>query len=1024
MPNNSRHSLRRYFWSSLPIVGLTLLLSVALSFGANHRDVKVGLYENAPKIFTSESGKPSGIFIDVLESIAKTEGWRLQYVHGTWSQGLERLEKGEIDLMPDVAYSTEREKIFSFHKVPVLSSWFQVYARRGSGIRSILDLGGKRVAVLERSIQQDAFNQLTVDFQLDITLVLLPDYQTMFERVAADEVDAAITNRFYGLTHAKTYDLEDTAVIFYPSNLYFAGPENASQALLDAIDNNLLKLKKDTQSMYYQSLKRWISEEVPFQLPPWVQPLGLVTGVVLLTSLVASVILKRQVTMRTRKLHHINRVLRTFSECNQALARSEDERSLRDAVCRILVDIGGYQLAWIALNDDGTAPCLRVVAQEGGAVPMRKTDNLDGHLTGPIADLIQNATETNEPCSAQLRFTDPYLQCPSMVQGKPAKASVLVLPLLADEQRLGVLCIYSLAPNAFNKKEMAQLKELAGDLSFGMANHRMRDALEHAEEKRLEAQQRFADIVEFLPDATFVLDQDKKIIAWNHACETLTGVVKDTLLGQDGYAHAVPFFGERRPILIDLLDMPIPEMEATYKYVKRQHDRIYAESYIPSFNNGQGAHLWGVASPLYDQHGRRCGAIEIVRDITERKQMEDTLRESELKYRELVMLANSIILRWTRDGRITFLNEFGRRFFGYSEAEIIGRDLVGSIVPPIERSGRDLRHLMREIRKAPQQYERNINENIRCNGQRVWIDWTNKVVLDDEGEVKEILSIGSDITARIEAEEQIRRLNEDLKKHAQVLEHRVAERTAQLMVAKERAESADQLKSAFLATMSHELRTPLNSIIGFTGILLQELAGPLNAEQKKQLSMVQTSSRHLLSLINDVLDISKIEAGQLELMASPFELQRSIEKMVKIVSPLAEKKGIDLIVDMPEETYTLVTDQRRVEQIILNLLNNALKFTDNGRVRIFCRSENGNTTLSVEDTGIGIQADELPGLFQPFHQIDTGLSRKHEGTGLGLSICKKLLDIMGGAIDVQSEWGRGSTFTIRLPRQTQAGAQP
>jgi PAS domain S-box-containing protein len=238
-----------------------------------------------------------------------------------------------------------------------------------------------------------------------------------------------------------------------------------------------------------------------------------------------------------------------------------------------------------------------------------------------------------------------------------------------------------------------------------------------------------------------------------------------------------------------------------------------------------------------------------------------------------------------------------------------------------------------------------------------------------------------------------------------------------LIRSKDAAESADRLKSAFLATMSHELRTPLNAIIGFTGIMLQELAGPLNQEQRKQLTMVQNSSRHLLALINDVLDISKIEAGQLNLSISSFELGPSIEKMVALVSPLAEKKEIELRLDVADNVETATTDQRRLEQVILNLLNNAVKFTEKGHVRISCRREDEHYILSVADTGIGIRPEEISGLFQPFHQIDTGLSRKHEGTGLGLSICKKLINLMGGEISVESEWGQGSIFTMRFPRE-------
>jgi signal transduction histidine kinase len=329
---------------------------------------------------------------------------------------------------------------------------------------------------------------------------------------------------------------------------------------------------------------------------------------------------------------------------------------------------------------------------------------------------------------------------------------------------------------------------------------------------------------------------------------------------------------------------------------------------------------------------------------------------------------------------------------------------------------------MGDIIKDPKKFERNINENIRRNGERIWIDWANKVVLDEQGKIKEILSIGSDITDSKEAEEQIRRLNDELRRNAEILEQRVAERTAELAVAKDRAESADRIKSAFLATMSHELRTPLNSIIGFTGIMLQELAGPLNEEQHKQLGMVQSSSRHLLALINDVLDISKIEAGQLTLSMTSFELRPSIEKMVNVVLPLAEKKGLDLRVDISDDIKTATTDQRRLEQVTLNLLNNAVKFTEKGYASISCRIENNQYLLEVSDTGIGMRPEELPGLFKPFHQIDTGLTRKHEGTGLGLSICKKLLDMMGGTIEVRSQWGQGSTFTIRFPRE--AGGLP
>ena len=250
-----------------------------------------------------------------------------------------------------------------------------------------------------------------------------------------------------------------------------------------------------------------------------------------------------------------------------------------------------------------------------------------------------------------------------------------------------------------------------------------------------------------------------------------------------------------------------------------------------------------------------------------------------------------------------------------------------------------------------------------------------------------------------------------------------------LLDAKQRAESADRLKSAFLATMSHELRTPLNSIIGFTGIVLQGLAGPLNEEQSKQLGMVRDSARHLLALINDVLDISKIEAGELVVGSEPFDLQRSIDKVAGIVRPLAEKKGLALRVEVEPGIGQMTSDARRVEQVLLNLLGNAIKFSEAGSVTLRAEVVDGfrldaqhlpveAVRLVVADTGIGIKPGDMDLLFTPFRQIDSTLSRQHEGTGLGLAICRRLATLMGGRIEARSEWGKGSVFTVTLPLQT------
>ncbi|WP_168206010.1 MASE1 domain-containing protein [Geobacter sp. FeAm09] len=384
-------------------------------------------------------------------------------------------------------------------------------------------------------------------------------------------------------------------------------------------------------------------------------------------------------------------------------------------------------------------------------------------------------------------------------------------------------------------------------------------------------------------------------------------------------------------------------------------------------------------------------------EIAERIRTEKMLTEREAQYRDLVENANSVIMRWLPDGRVVFFNAFAQHFFGYAEKEILGHRLADTILPARDSAGRDLSSLAADIVARPEAYARNENENMRKDGERVWVAWSNKAICDHQGDPVEILSIGVDITQLVQTEHELRTTLDDL------------------AVAKERAEAADRLKSAFLATMSHELRTPLNSIIGFTGILLQGLVGPLNDEQKKQLGMVRGSADHLLSLISDVLDISKIEAGQLQVACEPFDLPSSIRRIGHSIRPLVEKKGLALTIEIGEDVAMINGDMRRVEQVLLNLLSNAVKFTEQGGISVTCASDADGYVTRVSDSGIGIGAADKERIFRPFYQIDTGLNRKYEGTGLGLSICKKLIELMGGAIWVENAPQQGTTFGFRLP---------
>ncbi|MBN2425917.1 MAG: PAS domain S-box protein [Calditrichaceae bacterium] len=390
-----------------------------------------------------------------------------------------------------------------------------------------------------------------------------------------------------------------------------------------------------------------------------------------------------------------------------------------------------------------------------------------------------------------------------------------------------------------------------------------------------------------------------------------------------------------------------------------------------------------------------------IEDITERKFAEDELKKARAYAQNIINSSLDVIIAVDKDQHIVEFNKAACETFGYEREEAIGQNVL-----MLYANKKDADFVGRQILK----YGKFIGEvsNIRKNGQKFISLLSATILLDGQGNIIGTVGNSRDIT-------EIKKSEEELKNYREHLEDLVKDRTAELVVAKKRAEESDQLKSAFLATMSHELRTPLNSIIGFTGILLQELAGPLNDEQKKQLGMVKTSSLHLLDLINDVLDISKIEAGQLEIVKESFSMPEIIEKAAASIAPLAQKRALKLNIRVASEVGEIKADKRRVEQILINLLNNAIKFTDKGEIGLNCYIRGKRLVTDISDTGIGIKKENMKDLFKSFHQIDSGTKRYHEGTGLGLSICKKLVEMMNGLITVKSKWGSGSTFTFSLP---------
>lgn len=248
---------------------------------------------------------------------------------------------------------------------------------------------------------------------------------------------------------------------------------------------------------------------------------------------------------------------------------------------------------------------------------------------------------------------------------------------------------------------------------------------------------------------------------------------------------------------------------------------------------------------------------------------------------------------------------------------------------------------------------------------------------------------------------------------AEILQRKKVEND--LKYARDQALAASRHKSEFLANMSHELRTPLNSIIGFTSIVKDGLAGDVNEEQQHQLDMVYTSARHLLGLINSVLDLAKVEAGKYEINKSSFNLQSFLEELRATLKPLADEKSLDFEIQIDCISDNIHTDRNMLSQILINLLSNAIKFTDQGSISLNCLEKNGELLIKVIDTGIGISEDFIDEVFDAFKQEDSSVTRKYEGTGLGLSISQHFSLMLGGYLEVESKEGKGSTFTLMIP---------
>jgi len=480
------------------------------------------------------------------------------------------------------------------------------------------------------------------------------------------------------------------------------------------------------------------------------------------------------------------------------------------------------------------------------------------------------------------------------------------------------------------------------------------------------------------PDAVIITTLDGVVECWTNGAQSVFGYTSAEALGRQLAELIVPpaLVEEEREVIVETLRCGV----ASYESMRQAKDGalVYVDSSSKLVRNAAG-------QPEYILWSKKdITALKVLRDAKLVEARFDGLLES---------LPDAIILANT-GGRVVLANGQAHSMFGYPHGAMRGLPLE-QLMPQRFRTPhvQHRNEYMRQPQVRPMGSGRDLY-GLRSDGMEFPIEISLSPITTEEGTL--IMSAVRDNTERKRIERTLQDQNAELAR-------------------------ASAAKDRFLAGMSHELRTPLNAIIGFTGTMLMKLPGPINDEQEKHLRTVQSSARHLLSLINDLLDLTKIEAGKLELELAPLQCRQLIDEVLLLFGPQASQKGLALEFTSHGEELTVLADRRALQQILMNLVHNAIKFTEHGKVLVNLDtaqvSARDCVTISISDTGIGIGADQRGALFQAFSQLDGGKVRQFEGTGLGLHLSQRLAALLRGEILFASEFGVGSTFTLALPRE-------
>jgi signal transduction histidine kinase len=768
--------------------------------------IRVGAYNNRPKIYTNESGQIEGLFPDVLNEIAQKESWNIEYVYGSWNECLERLKNNKIDIMVDVAFSKARTQHYLFNDETFLVNWATVYTNKELRINSLIDLKNKKIAVMKGSIHTDGDNgikRLLHQFAIECEFVEVDNYKEVLTSVSNRKADAGVVNRIFGTLFSKLYGVKETSIIFNPSHIKFAFPKQSTiaQKLIARIDFHLAQMKDNPDSIYNKAMYIYLS------------------------GLPRELIFDKN-SVNAHKKIPLTHVEKEWIRNHPHIRFGVDPEFAPFEYLNQKEQLNGISFEYVSLINQRLGLNMQVMKNLSWNTVISKAKQKQ-------IDVLPCVSITNDR-KKYFNFSDPYINYYRAIITRTD------IPFLT-----GV-------------NDIVQMKVAVQENSSHKA---------------------------------YLLDQT-----------TIQPIVYQTL-----------------------------------------KDALYATS-----NGEVQAFVGNIASSAYWIRKLNLVNLKIAAPISQEAQtLHFAVRND---WPELVSIINKGLASLT------------------------------------QKEERDIRKRWVNV-----EYKPGIDPGV------VW-----RYIFQIVGLSSVILllflfwnfRLKKEIKKRIQADEELSDANERLKK-------------------------LDELKSMFIASMSHELRTPLNSIIGFTGVILLGMTGPLNDKQKDQLTRVNNSAKHLLNLITDVIDISKIEAGRIDVFPENFMLSSVIEEAITTIEPQLNGKNLTLQKNISEDIQ-LHTDKKRLLQCLINYLSNAVKYTDEGIVTITSEIIDDKIKLSVKDTGIGISENDLPRLFKAFERLESHLKIKAGGTGLGLYLIRKLVtEILEGDVFVETQIGQGSTFGLIIPESIQ-----